>query len=117
VPLFSDRFILTFGSTFDIPITSDIEQNIQFLPDVTAQWLINKSGSVRATFFYRQNLDFIGMSTTTGTGLVTTRTGANISYRKEFDNIGKPKGKLKAKPATDSTSIPPPTEDSTKTSN
>ena len=117
VPLFSDRFILTFGSTFDIPITSDIEQNIQFLPDVTAQWLINKSGSVRATFFYRQNLDFIGMSTTTGTGLVTTRTGANISYRKDFDHIGKPKGKLKTKPAMDSTSTPPSTEDSTQTSN
>lgn len=119
VPLFSDRFILTFGSTFDIPITSDIEQNIRFLPDVTAQWLINKSGSVRATFFYRQNLDFIGTSTATGTGLVTTRTGANISYRKEFDHIGKPKGKLKEKPAntpvTDSTSAPT-VEDSTNVS-
>jgi hypothetical protein len=125
VPLFSDRFILTFGSTFDIPITSDIEQNIQFLPDVTAQWLINKSGSVRATFFYRQNLDFIGTSTATGTGLVTTRTGANISYRKEFDHFGKPKGKLKDKPANkpanDSTTVPvtdstaiPATEDSTQ---
>jgi hypothetical protein len=97
VPLFSDRFILTFGSTFDIPITSDIEQNIQFLPDVTAQWLINQSGSIRATFFYRQNLDFIGANTANGTGLVTTRTGANIAYRKEFDNIGKSRGKLKKK--------------------
>ncbi len=109
VPLFSDRFVLTFGSTFDIPITSDIQQSIQFLPDVTAQWLINKSGSVRATFFYRQNLDFIGTTTATGTGLVTTRTGANISYRKEFDQIGKPKGKLKIRSNAvplDSTSTP-----------
>lgn len=107
VPLFSDRFILTFGSTFDIPITSDIEQQIQFLPDVTAQWLINKSGSIRASFFYRQNLDFLG-ATTTNTGQVTTRTGANISYRKEFDNFGKPRGKEKKKqasvPQQDSTS-------------
>jgi hypothetical protein len=110
VPLFSDRFVLTFGSTFDIPITSDIEQNIQFLPDVTAQWLINKSGSIRASFFYRQNLDFLGTGTVNSTGQVTTRTGANISYRKEFDNFGKRKGKLKTKtadvPAQDSTSLP-----------
>lgn len=108
VPLFSDRFILTFGSTFDIPITSDIEQNIQFLPDVTAQWLINKSGSIRASFFYRQNLDFLG-ATSNNTGQVTTRTGANISYRKEFDNFGKPRGKLKkrsaAVPVSDSTKL------------
>lgn len=108
VPLFSDRFILTFGSTFDIPITSDIEQQIQFLPDVTAQWLINKSGSIRASFFYRQNLDFLG-ATTNNTGQVTTRTGANISYRKEFDNFGKPRGKLKKKQA----SVPVPEQDST----
>jgi len=94
VPIFSERFIVTFGSTFDVPLQADIEQTIQFLPDVTAQWLINQSGSIRATFFYRQNLDFIS-GAGTGTGLVTTRTGTNLSYRKEFDHIGKKRGKQK----------------------
>ena len=93
--LFSDRLVLTFGSNFDIPITSDIQQNIQFLPDVTAQLLINKSGSIRASFFYRQNLDYLGASGANNIGQRTTRTGANISYRKEFDNLGKRNGKLK----------------------
>jgi hypothetical protein len=117
VPLFSDRFVLTFGSNFDIPITSDIQQNIQFLPDVTAQWLINKSGTIRASFFYRQNLDYLGL-TTSNIGQRTTRTGANISYRKEFDNLGKRKGTLKMKaaavPTSDTTTTT--TQDSTKAS-
>jgi hypothetical protein len=113
VPLFSDRFVLTFGSNFDIPITSDLQQNIQFLPDVTAQWLINKSGTIRASFFYRQNLDYLGLNTN-NVGQRTTRTGANISYRKEFDNLGKRNGKLKTKPTvpvSDSTTTP---QDSSK---
>jgi hypothetical protein len=87
---FENRFVLTFGSTFDVPLQSDLAQNIQFLPDVTAEWLINKSGSIRATFFYRQNLDFFmpgGGSQATGSR--TTRTGAGIAYRKEFDSISK----------------------------
>ncbi|MCU7551930.1 translocation/assembly module TamB [Chitinophagaceae bacterium LB-8] len=87
---FENRFVLTFGSTFDVPLQSDLAQNIQFLPDVTAEWLINKSGSIRATFFYRQNLDFFmpgGSSQATGSR--TTRTGAGIAYRKEFDSISK----------------------------
>jgi hypothetical protein len=87
VPFFSERFIVSFGSTFEIPVQTNIQQNVQFLPDVNAQWLINPSGSIRATFFYRQNLDFIAGSGTS-TGLVTTRTGANIAYRKEFEHLG-----------------------------
>lgn len=102
IPLFSERFIVTFGSTFDIPLQSNIQQTVQFLPDVNAQWLINKTGSIRATFFYRQNLDFIS-GTATGTGFVTTRTGANIAYRKEFDHLGKKRGKMKKTASSDST--------------
>ena len=99
IPFFQERFIITLGSTLDVPLQSNIQQTVQFLPDVNAQWLINKSGSIRATFFYRQNLDFIsvssGGSSAGSAGLVTTRTGANISYRKDFDYLVKKKGKLK----------------------
>jgi hypothetical protein len=113
--LFSDRLVLTFGSNFDIPISSDIQQNIQFLPDVTAQWRINKSGTIRASFFYRQNVDYLLNNGGNNIGQRTTRTGANISYRKEFDNIGKRNGKLKksaaAVPVSDSTTT---TQDSGK---
>ncbi len=121
VPIISNKVIVTFGSTFDVPLQSDIQQNIQFLPDVTVEWLINHSGSIRATFFYRQNLDFLtaggglgtgGISNSTG-ALRTTRSGASISYQKEFQSFtkflfGHRKGKLKPTTnatATDSTAV------------
>ena len=59
ISLFKDRFVITLGSTLDVPLESTIERNIQFLPDVSAEWLINQSGTVRATFFYRQDLDIL----------------------------------------------------------
>jgi hypothetical protein len=87
-------------------LQSTIQQNVQFLPDVTAEWLINESGSIRASFFYRQNLDYL---TTSSTGAARTkRTGANIAYRKEFDTLNELLGgkkKRNKKPQT-----PPPQE-------
>jgi hypothetical protein len=86
ISLFKDRFVLTLGSTLDVPLQSTIQQNVQFLPDVTAEWLVNQNGTVRASFFYRQNLDYL---TTSSTGAARTqRSGASIAYRKEFDTIG-----------------------------
>lgn len=104
---FDNRFIITFGSTLNVPLQSTLQQTVQYLPDVTAEWLINESGSIRATFFYRQNLDYFG-STSGGGAMRTTRTGASISYRKEFESIkgillGRKKGNLKKQAATDST--------------
>ncbi|RYY56429.1 MAG: hypothetical protein EOO09_06595 [Chitinophagaceae bacterium] len=86
ISLFKDRFIVTLGSTLDVPLQTTIQQNVQFLPDVTAEWLINQTGTIRASFFYRQNLDYL---TTNSTGAARTkRSGASIAYRKEFDNLG-----------------------------
>jgi hypothetical protein len=58
---------------------------VQFLPDVTAEWLINPSGTIRTSFFYRENIDYLATNTTGAAR--TKRSGANISYRKEFDSI------------------------------
>ncbi len=81
---FNDRFVLTFGSGFDVPLANSAQYNFQFLPDISAEWLINQSGTVRATFFYRENLDYL----TTSVGSRTTkRAGASIAYRKEFDSL------------------------------
>ncbi|MBC7946724.1 MAG: translocation/assembly module TamB domain-containing protein [Chitinophagaceae bacterium] len=86
ISLFKDRFILTLGSTLDVPLQSTIQQNVQFLPDVTAEWLINPSGTIRASFFYRQNLDYL---TSNSTGAARNkRSGASIAYRREFDTVG-----------------------------
>lgn len=86
ISMFKDRFIVTLGSSLDVPLQSTIQQNVQFLPDVTAEWLINQTGTIRASFFYRQNLDYL---TTSATGPPRTkRSGASIAYRKEFDHVG-----------------------------
>ncbi len=85
ISLFDDRFVVTLGSTLDVPLQSTIQQNVQFLPDVTAEWLINESGTIRASFFYRQNIDYL-TTNTSGAGR-TKRSGASIAYRKEFDTL------------------------------
>jgi hypothetical protein len=86
ISLFKDRFVISLGGAFDVPLQASIQQqNTSFLPDVTAEWLINPSGTVRATFFYRQNLDYLS-STSTGAGR-TKRQGASIAYKRDFDTL------------------------------
>ena len=107
--LFKERILLTLGGSFDVPLGADFQQNAELYKDVTVEFLINKSGSVRATIFYRETPDLV-----TGAGpigsLRTQRTGANISYHKEFSSLsevlfGRKKGKRKAASLqTDSTS-------------
>ncbi len=107
---FNNRFIISTGVGFDAPLSqsgqTNIQQNILLLPDVTLEWLINEKGTIRATFFYRENADYL----TTSSNASTTRarrTGASISYRKDVDRIWdifKDLFKKKTKPAPD----PPP---------
>ncbi len=91
---FNDRFILTFGGGIDAPLgqQTTIQQTVQLLPDVTAEWLINPSGTVRATFFYRENVDYLN-TTSTGSFGRTRRAGASLSYRKEFNSLGESSNK------------------------
>jgi hypothetical protein len=84
---FNNRFRITTGVGYDAPITSNtLSQNFsqQLLPDVTLEWLINPSGTVRASFFYRENTDYLSTATTGGKD---RRIGANLSYRKDFDSF------------------------------
>ena len=108
--LFEGRLNFTVGGTFDVPIQSDFQQSIRLFPDVTIELLLNKSGSVRASFFYRENVDYLSAAGATSGNLQTRRYGASISYGKEFDSFGgvlssdkkKVKGKGKLKPTKDS---------------
>jgi hypothetical protein len=109
ISLFKDRFVVTLGSTLDVPLQTTIQQTVQFLPDVTAEWLINGSGTIRASFFYRQNLDYL---TGSATGAARTkRSGASIAFRKEFETIFGSK-KKKNRPAPP----PPPVDTLQRTS-
>jgi hypothetical protein len=84
--LFNGRAILSVGGSFDIPLEANVQQTFQILPDVSLQLLLNKTGSMRATFFYRQNVDFLN-GFTTGGSPQTRRYGASLSYNKEFDSF------------------------------
>lgn len=84
---FNDRFNITFGGGFEAPLQqNNIQQTLQLLPDVTMEWLINQSGTIRATFFYRENTDYL-TTTATGGPARSRRTGASIAYRNEVDNL------------------------------
>jgi hypothetical protein len=110
LPLFNERAHLTIGGTFDVPLQSDLSQTIHLFPDVTLELLVNKTGSIRATFFYRQNVDFL--TGNTPSGIIPRRYGASIGYGKEFDKVGELFGsKKKNRPARDSL----PAADSTGT--
>ncbi len=107
--LFSGRAILSVGGSFDVPIGSSIQQTFQLLPDVTLEVLLNQTGSLRATFFYRQNIDYLNGIATNGSPQ-TRRYGTSLSYNKEFDSFrefifGKKKG-TDIKPPADSTGQP-----------
>jgi hypothetical protein len=87
---FNNRFIISTGVGLDAPLqqsTSTVQQNLQLLPDVTLEWLINPSGSIRVAFFYRQNTDYLLSSTATGPGKAK-RYGANLTFRRDFDKLG-----------------------------
>ncbi len=104
--IFNNRLVITAGSTLDIPFSqTTVDQKFQFLPDVTTEWLINEKGTIRATFFYRENLDFLTGNTSTSTSTITKRIGGGIGYRKEVDHIGDLfRGKKKQKKENQNTS-------------
>ena len=115
--IFNNRLVITAGSTLDIPFSqTTVDQKFQFLPDVTTEWLINEKGTIRATFFYRENLDFITGNPSTSTSTITKRIGGGIAYRREVDHIGDLfRGKKKQKkengntaPAAESTPVQQP---------
>ncbi len=110
LPLFKDRAHFTIGATLDVPLGSDFQQSVRLFPDVTLELLVNKTGSVKATFFYRKNIDFLTGTGTSATSTVPRRYGASIGYGKEFDNLRELFRRNK-KPVRDS--LPAPAADST----
>ena len=87
---FNNRFIISGGLGFDAPLgqsttNANLSQSIQLLPDVTMEWLLNPSGSLRVGFFYRKSNDFL----TNNTNPITARrTGGSLSFQKDYDHLG-----------------------------
>ncbi len=91
---FNNKLIITVGSDVDFnangnSATSQQLGNLQLLPDVTVEFILSRDRKVRAIVFSRNNLDV----STAGVGR-RNRTGASISYRKDFNHLfSKPKKK------------------------
>jgi hypothetical protein len=80
-----ERLTFTFGSALDFGLSSQQVQatkNLQFLPDITAEWKIRQDGKVVLTFFYRDSYNYLS-----GTGARQNRSGTSISYRRDFDTL------------------------------
>jgi hypothetical protein len=107
LPLFNERAHISLGGTFDVPLgettSATYQTTLRLLPDVSLELLLNKTGSIRATFFYKQSIDFL----TSANSNVPKRYGASISYGREFDKIGELFGRKSKKtnkvPQADST--------------
>lgn len=112
VPLFNDRFVISLGSSMEVPLQQSFQQTVQFLPDVTLEWLINTSGTIRANLFYRENLDFITSSSTSAAKL--QRTGIGISFKREFDRISELFTNVRKRTMREIRSAPQPPADTLK---
>jgi hypothetical protein len=66
--------------------TTSLQQSILLLPDVTMEWLVNPSGTIRVSFFYRTNADYLSASST-ATAARSRRTGGSLSYKREFEKL------------------------------
>lgn len=92
----NNRIIFTAtGSVQGIVQSGTIRQERTFLPDLTLEFLVNKSGSFRAMLFYRENTDYL----TTNASAKQRRGGLGFSFRKDFDHIFPGKRKKRTPPA------------------
>jgi hypothetical protein len=84
---FNERLTFIVGSALDFGLnntsTANTKNNFQFLPDITAQLKLTSDGKILFNLFYRENRNYL-TSLTTGK---QSRSGASISYRKEFETI------------------------------
>ncbi|HEV8272728.1 MAG TPA: hypothetical protein VGQ04_15560, partial [Chitinophagaceae bacterium] len=84
--IFNNRVILTFEGNYDVPVTSTTTQvSSDLLSNFTTEFLINKSGSIRATIFYRENVDLLTGATSVGK---SRKYGTSLTYRKDFNRLG-----------------------------
>ncbi|MEP6726250.1 MAG: hypothetical protein ABJC98_10560 [Bacteroidota bacterium] len=83
---FNERLTFILGSALDFGLNNtsaaNTRNNIQLLPDVTAQYKLTSDGKILFNLFYRENRSYL-----TSLSSKQSRSGASISYRKEFETI------------------------------
>ena len=107
--LLNNRIVLTFEGNYDVPFNSSSTSTTQFSNDLlsnfTTEFLINKSGTIRATIFYKENVDLL-----TGTASAAGKSrkyGTSLTFRRDFNRFGD-LFRRKPKPLPQ---VPPPTTD------
>ena len=100
---FNDRLIFSAGANLDFNVGASsalANGNLQFLPDITVEYILTKDKQFRLIFFVKNNLDASG-------GILgrRNRQGASISYKHDFDKLFSKK--------EDMILTPPPVKDTT----
>ena len=107
--LFNERLTFTFGSAVDFGLTAAqarVTNNLQFLPDITAEWKLRPDGKLLLSFFYRDTYNYQSVSGK------QNRSGVSISARTDFERFSDLwKGDRKKKKVTP----PPPAESKVST--
>ena len=83
---FNDRIIFNIGSDFDFSLNATSSTGFQFLPDVSAEFILTSNRKLRGILFKRDNLDVGGRR---------NRAGGSISFREDFDTLGELFGRKK----------------------
>ena len=94
--LFDNRVVLTFEGSYDVPFQSSTQLKSDLLTNFTTEFLINKSGTIRATIFYKENVDILSGTSTTGNGK-SRRYGTSLAYRRDFNKLSDVFGRKKIK--------------------
>lgn len=82
--LFDNKVIITVGSEIDFNLAGSSLQNgsFQWLPDLNIEFILSKDRKLRAIVFNKNSLDISGSNFGR-----RNRTGASISYRRDFETI------------------------------
>ncbi len=98
----NNRIVLTFEGTADVPIQNSAQFKTDLLKNLTAEFLVNKSGTIRINLFYKENIDLLTGASTNSTK--SRRFGTSLAYRREADRLRDLFFKRKPKPIP----LPPP---------
>ena len=81
----NNRIVLTFEGTADVPIRNSTQFKTDLLKNLTAEFLVNKSGSIRINVFYKENIDLLTGAATNSSK--SRRFGTGLAYRREADRL------------------------------
>jgi hypothetical protein len=79
--LLNGRLVISAGLNLDYNnpyATINRNSNVLITPDIMVEWKLTKSGRLRVVGFNRTNYDLVGQR---------NRTGASLSYRRDFEKI------------------------------